>query len=313
MLTSNINLMKHILVKDFNNFVERADSLRSKSPFVKSLFFAKRGEWKRQRKIVSPAFTTGKLRHIGKSVDSSAQNLADYLQQEARAGKLVPIKDTAAQYTGEIIAKTAFGLNVKFIGQEDAEFLSYARSMICPPVGTKRIIFMLLDLIPGLINICRKIFPSAQFFDPISLEGSEYFRTTLRHTISERRKQIKEGKTRSSVDFLELILRANDAAKPGKVGEDDDNEEEEEDKEIDSVGKTWDGVVTPFTEEEILGHSVLIIFAGLETTATTLQLCLYELAKHPEIQVSLPEIVPFCFIRDDLKKKQVSLIMKCSV
>ncbi|CAG5125383.1 unnamed protein product [Candidula unifasciata] len=302
LLTSNLNLMKHILVKDFNNFVERSDNLVSSSPFVKSLFFAKQKEWKRHRQIVSPTFSSGKLRHIASTVNKSAQSLTDYLASCARLRKCVPIKEITAQYTGEIIAKTAFGLDANFIGQEEHEFLHHAKTMIPPLLGKERLIFKLLDCIPYAIKICKKIFYNVQFFDPISLPANAYFETILNDAVRERKKQQQEGIKKRHEDFLDLLLKTNEAAKQGTVVE----EEEAEDDDQADTKKAWQGAVSALSDDEILGHSMLIIFAGMETTATTLQLCLYQLAVNQEIQERVHQEIQEVVSSQDPSQEELS-------
>ncbi|KAH9509394.1 hypothetical protein Btru_045782 [Bulinus truncatus] len=43
------------------------------------------------------------------------------------------------------------------------------------------------------------------------------------------------------------------------------------------------------SEEELIGQSLLILFAGFETTATALQMCYYLLGRHPDVQNKLCE------------------------
>lgn len=283
LLTTNFDLLRHILIKDFNNFVDRSDGFLSSSPFPKSLFFAKGMEWRRHRQIVSPTFSTGKLKYISKSVDQTARNLSEYIERSAKENKLVPIKELSGKYTCQIIAKTAFGLDAKFIDGEDDEFYNYAKNMLRlnPRTGIRRKIFLLLGTIPHLRELSINTF-KMQYFDLVDLKANEYFGVILKNTISERKQQQKTGLVRSHVDFLDLLLKANDAAKAGKFEASEDELNEAQDwKPVDGLN-----------EEEIIGHSMLVIFAGMETTATTLQMCLYELAANPDIQVLLHGFFP---------------------
>lgn len=277
LLTVDLDLLRTIMVKDFNNFVDRADKLNSNTPIAKSLFFATGNHWRRQRQIVSPTFSSGKLKYISKTVELSAKKLADYLVQYAKEGSVVPIKDTSARYSCEVIAKIAFGLEANFIQKEASEFFEYGKNMIqLSHEGIARFILMSMHRVPNLVDTCNRLFKSVQLFDAVNLKSNKYFKTVLTSTIAERKMQQRSGIVRKHVDFLDLLLKANEAAKAG-------NPEKEEDSDTPLTG-TDSGVTKDLDDEEMLGHSMLVIFAGLETTATTLQMCLFELARYPEIQ-----------------------------
>jgi cytochrome P450 len=278
LVTTNFELLKQILVKDFNNFVDRHKQFLSNSPIARSLFFASGTEWKRSRHIVSPTFSTGKLKYISKSVDKSATDLTDYLANSAKKNELVPIKELTGQYTCEIIAKTAFGLDVNFIGHGDDEFLHYAVNMIRfkPRKGIWRILHMFLGSIPHFNQFATLVL-KLRYFDIVGLEADQYFEVTLKNAIGERREQQRKGVKRATVDFLDLILKASDEAAAGQLTE---TEEGLKAADWNPEGKSGQGL----TVDEMIGHSMLIIFAGMETTATTLQMALVELAANPDIQ-----------------------------
>ncbi|BFY99403.1 hypothetical protein BsWGS_02443 [Bradybaena similaris] len=92
LVTTNRDVWKQILIKDFSNFVDRQPKIISSSPFFKSLFFARGSQWRKHRQIVSPTFTTGKLKYISKSVQKSAEDLTDYLETFAKSGSVALIK-----------------------------------------------------------------------------------------------------------------------------------------------------------------------------------------------------------------------------
>ncbi|CAL1527753.1 unnamed protein product [Lymnaea stagnalis] len=284
LFTTNFDLLRHVFIKDFNNFVDRDDGLNSQSPFAKSLFFAKGDSWRRHRQIVSPTFTSGKLKSIAKTVEKSAETLANYLEDFAKSGETVPIKETTGRFTCEVIAKTGFGLNVSFIGQRDVEFFEYAKSMLWSIRGYSLLFRQLLFMIhPNTTKYLNKLFKNLQFFEPINLTANAYFKSTLDATVTERRRLMREGKERTHVDFLDLLLKANEAVKAGRPEADED--------ESEAVGWRSTKALAELTDEEILGHSMLVIFAGLETTATALQMCLYSLARNPDIQEKVYEEV----------------------
>ncbi|BFY99401.1 hypothetical protein BsWGS_02441 [Bradybaena similaris] len=278
LVTANLDLWRHILIKDFANFVDREPHISSTSPFFKSLFFARGWEWRKHRHILSPTFTSGKLKYISKSVQKSAQDLTDFLEKQAKNGSVVLIKDVCGRYTSEIIAKTAFGLDAKFIGQQDVEFYDYSKNMIDfkNRRGISKFIADSLARIPYVAKMSTEVF-GLQYYDPVNLTANKYFDVILNNTIRERRLQQKTGIERPHSDLLDLLLKANEEAEAGNL---------EKAEELESIQESSDApkLIQKLGDEEMLGHSMLVIFAGMETTATTLQMCLYELAAHPDVQ-----------------------------
>ncbi|CAG5134498.1 unnamed protein product [Candidula unifasciata] len=278
LVTANLDLWRHILIKDFSNFIDREPKIISSSPFISSLFFARGSEWRKHRQILSPTFTTGKLKYISKSVQKSAQDLTDYLEKQAKSGSLVLIKDVCGRYTSEIIAKTAFGLDAKFVGEENAEFYEYSKNMIDfkNRRGLSKFIANTLQRIPYVGQMSTEVF-KLQYFDPVNLVSNKYFDVILKSTIQERKLQQKNGVDRTHSDLLDLLLKANEEAAAGNL-------EKSEELECIEKGNDRETSVHKLGDEEMLGHSMLLIFAGMETTATTLQMCLYELAANPDVQ-----------------------------
>ena len=54
------------------------------------------------------------------------------------------------------------------------------------------------------------------------------------------------------------------------------------------------------TKEEIIGNSFVMILAGYETTAQTLQFLMYYLAYYPEVQEKLREEIQNEFEKNDV-------------
>ncbi|KAI8764223.1 cytochrome P450 3A11 [Biomphalaria glabrata] len=287
LFTTNFDLLRHIFIKDFNNFVDRGSDIVSHSPFAESLFFAKGSNWRRHRQIISPTFTSGKLKLIAKIIEKSAENLTSHLERFAKSGETVPIKETTGRFTCEVIAKTGFGLDVSFIDEKESEFVDHAKKFLYNAHGLGRFIVQLLFFIhPTAFKLCNKVFRNTQLFDPVSLRSNEYFRTVLNTTVAQRRETRRQGERKRHVDFLDLLLAANKAVKSGHL----ETATEEEDTAVSWKSKK---ALKELTDEEILGHSMLIIFAGQETTATALQMCLYSLACHQDIQDTVYQEIMF--------------------
>ena len=77
-------MLKHILVKDFDKFRNRPDAMRANSPMDKGLFDARDEAWKKIRSILTPTFSALKLKELVPLIDDSVDTLLRKLQEFAR-------------------------------------------------------------------------------------------------------------------------------------------------------------------------------------------------------------------------------------
>ncbi|CAG2122245.1 unnamed protein product, partial [Medioppia subpectinata] len=67
------------------------------------------------------------------------------------------------------------------------------------------------------------------------------------------------------------------------IASEDNNNHSEKYKEL----QTSDDIEKTLTNDELIGQCVLFFLAGYETSATTMSLCLNQIANHPEVQQKL--------------------------
>jgi len=89
LLVRDLELVKNILVKDFQNFIDRVTSFDEKLDplFSKFLFVIKGQLWRHWRTNLTPAFTSGKMKIMFYLVDTCGKELADYLDSASDYGK----------------------------------------------------------------------------------------------------------------------------------------------------------------------------------------------------------------------------------
>jgi cytochrome P450 len=89
LLIRDLELVKDILVKDFQYFIDRVTSLNEKLDplFSRILFVIKGQNWRHWRTNLTPVFTTGKLKMMFFLVDTCGKELADCLDKASLYGK----------------------------------------------------------------------------------------------------------------------------------------------------------------------------------------------------------------------------------
>ena len=81
-------MLKHILVKDFDKFRNRPDAMRGNAPIDKGLFDARDEAWKKLRSILTPGFSALKLKEHVPRIEYAVDTLLSKLEKFARNGKM---------------------------------------------------------------------------------------------------------------------------------------------------------------------------------------------------------------------------------
>ncbi|BFZ10432.1 hypothetical protein BsWGS_13471 [Bradybaena similaris] len=250
--------LKQILVKDFNNFTNRflLGDLQQRL-IDKGVFFAKGADWKHIRRIMSPIFSSGKLKLLTHHMNLTAERLGQNLKQCALDEKLVDAKTAFGDFTLDVVCGTTFGLDINAHYNQEHPFIKHAKSLLEVPKTLEFILF-LIGIFPTIGPLCKKL--GIGYFKNRDVDFFEKNLTTL---IEERKSQAK-SKNRY-VNFLQLLIEAEARSKDEIVAE------------------------KKLTTEEIIAQGIIFIIGAYETTSTTLQFLCYELAKHQNVQTKVVE------------------------
>ncbi|CAG2167370.1 unnamed protein product [Oppiella nova] len=270
-------LIKQILVKDFNAFRNRpAPSGHDRLTLSK----ARDNYWKRLRAIVSPTFTSAKLRGMYALISHCCEDFLNTLDKDVSNGmNEVELKQLMGAYTMDVIASCAFATEINSYADPNNPFTMNAFNFINIPVWKG----MLSLLLPSFIvnsNIYRRVVNAG-------ITEKKFFVDLSRSLLTKRR----DNKEKHN-DFLQLLM--NVERPEGDVREASDANEahdvNEGKDEITADVEAFTGVLEKkLTEDEILAQCFLFFVAGYETTASTLSFCSYELALNPGLQDRLYE------------------------
>lgn len=149
------DLIKDILVKNFDHFVDRRQLNNSKHDYLLGkMLFASRGQkWNALRSQLSPAFSTAKIRGLYPIFEDSAEKLVKYIRSESSNNE-VELVTAFAKYTVDIIAKAACGIDAKVFEQKEANcFELMSRKLQVDFKGLKTIKLLLLVTSQRLGNL----------------------------------------------------------------------------------------------------------------------------------------------------------------
>jgi len=114
------------LFSDHRSFIEEhQDPL-----FGKNLFTLKDERWRQVQPLLSPAFTSSKMKDMFILMSDCAVKFSNYLAQMPAEKRVMDIKEAFTRYTNDVIATCAFGLSIDSMRNPNNEFYVYDRETI---------------------------------------------------------------------------------------------------------------------------------------------------------------------------------------
>lgn len=193
LLLRHPDVIKDILVKDFDHFYSRGRSFDEEAePLDAHLFSLSGSKWRNLRVRFTPLFTTLKMKMMFGAVVECGKNLQNCLQKPANNGETIEIKDYLARYSTDVISSCAFGIECNCLKNPDAEFRNWGRRVFEPSIR-QRITALLNVMCPPLVYILKlSLFPK---------DVCNYFRRMVRETVEYR-----EAHNVQRQDFMQLMI-----------------------------------------------------------------------------------------------------------
>lgn len=251
-LVTSPEFARKVLTQDFQYFMDRGLYYNERTdPLSASLFSLEGQKWKRIREKVTPTFTSGKMKTMFSTVIGVADRLIEYSSILTENNSIIEWNDILARFTTDVIASCSFGVECNSIFDPDSPFRKVTIKM------------MSFSKIQSLKMFCTFIFQKQATMLGLRIyhqDVSSYFIKLLDETISERK---TFGNNRK--DFLQLLLQLHT-----------DGRLEEDIAETDETDK--------LTFLEIAAQCFIFLFAGFETSSTTMSIALHHLALDQDLQ-----------------------------
>ncbi|XP_054156445.1 cytochrome P450 3A24-like [Oppia nitens] len=277
LLINDPQLTRDMNIKDFHAFVDHNDFISGDKFNDRSLFNLMGDDWKKMRSIISPTFSSGKMRSMHPLIIDCIGRLEQYVESRARTNEDLNVKKTMGNLTMDVIATCAFGTRIDTYGEKSSDFVINAQKAMR---GNWRVwaFFLFMTTFPKLLR-----WSGFQIQDP----GVQYFFKSAIKSIVNQRKNDKSGKRR---DYLQLMIDAqnkrsdNNNSDEPVVGDTSD--------EIYGRTDTLEATIkdrVDIDDDDILSTSFLFFVAGYETTASLITYLIYNLALHADCQQKLYE------------------------
>lgn len=249
LIVAEAESLKDILIRDFTHFMDRTQHVKTKF-FSKALTQKEGQEWKQVRSIMSPTFTSGKMKAMFPLMNQCLDSMMKVVEKSN--GGDIDVLLMFGNFTMDVIAKCAFAVDTNTHEDLNHPFVVNATNLLT---------FSMWKIIPFLLMpkwLMEKL--DIHFLDDSALT---YLRQLGEHLLSERRKIRRdvssESSSRTYHDFMQLMLEASSDEEPVN-------------------GKKT------LTDEEIVANAITIFVAGYHTTSVTMSYAAYRLAINPDIQ-----------------------------
>lgn len=205
---------RRIAIKDFDHFQdhrifidENIDELTGNS------LVSLRGEkWRQMRATLSPAFTGSKMRQMFELVSECAEGVVEHFRDEAESGAKIDIdmKDFFSRYANDVIATSAFGIEVNSFADEDNEFFLNGKKSL-EAGGLKRtirvIILMIMPKIAKALKLKRLDASVIDSFKNIFLGTMEFRKKNNIHRpdMINIMMQVREEKSKEIADGFTTV------------------------------------------------------------------------------------------------------------
>lgn len=254
------DMLKTILVKEcFTYFINRRN-LRLNGDLYDAVNIAEDDHWRRIRNLLSPSFSSGRIKEMFNIMKHHSRKLTTCLQPKVHNEEVITVKDFFGSYSMDVIASCAFSVDMDSINNPSSALITNAGKLFkfSIPLYIFQGCFPLF--LPVLELLGFSLFPKP---------CTDFFKTLLEKIRAER----NESSHQNLGDFLQHMINSKTPDEPG-------NEKQKK---------------AGLTDHEIISQVTMLLFAGYETSATTLVFLAYSLATNPDVMTRLQEEIDSTF------------------
>ncbi|XP_062860332.1 thromboxane-A synthase [Trichomycterus rosablanca] len=277
------DMLKQVMVKDFQNFPNRMKFNGATKPMSESLIMLRDEQWKRVRSILTPSFSSAKMKEMVPLINIATETLLNNLNTYTESGESFNIHRCFGCFTMDVIASVAFGTHVDSQNNPDDPFVHHAAKFFA--FSFFRPVILILMMFPFLMAPLSGLIPSKD-----RDEMNSFFTACIQKLIKQRDELPPSQRRR---DFLQLMLDVRSSKECVALENFDVVNHADEQAGVDE--DTGSAHELPkrsqqkrmMTEDEIVGQAFIFLLAGYETSSNTLAFVCYLLALHPECQKNL--------------------------
>ncbi|KAM3624425.1 uncharacterized protein V6R79_023267 [Siganus canaliculatus] len=252
-------MLKTILVKEcFTHFTNRRN-FRLNGDLYDAVNIAEDDNWRRIRNVLSPSFSSGRIKEMFILMKHHSHKLATCLQDKAQREEVVQIKDFCGFYAVDVMGSCAFSVDMDSFSSASNPFIPHVSKLFRFPIP----LYFFQGCFPFFLPVLELL--GVSFFSKTSLA---FFKSSVEKIQGQRH----GSSSQTSADILQHMICSQ------VTGE---TKEPNQRKGL--------------SQHEIVSQVTMLMFAGYETSATTLSFLAYVLATNPDAMKQLQDEIDSTF------------------
>ncbi|GFQ91381.1 cytochrome P450 3A8 [Trichonephila clavata] len=272
-----LNILRRIFIKDFLSFPNRRD-MRFGDPVMDNTLFVLEDEpWKRVRNVVTPAFTTSKLKKMMVLLQTCCDTLVENLTKSSQSSEIINCQEIFGGFVISTIGRCAFGMSINSMKDPNNAFVEKSKKLFNENLSWRT---RLTLFCPILMKIFRM-----KLLNP---ETTGFYRNIIIQVLEER-------KNTSLIfdDFLQVLL---DAEESNNNGEDAICEKGSCQTKVNTGAKVQK---KGLSYDELVSQCVTFFIAGFDATTSLLSHLVYRLAMNQQYQENVYNEMNEALANDD--------------
>nr|CAD7258503.1 unnamed protein product [Timema shepardi] len=296
-------LIRTMFVKDADFFTDHEHPFteHSEPVFGKSVFSLEGDKWKNMRHILSPAYTSSKLKSMFSLLAECEIQMMDHLKARSDGRVRLEIRDLMSRFTNDTLATTSFGFQMNSFKKTHERYFENSRDLTRFH-GIRNLIFLAFMFTPGFAKFIHEV----KSHDNDSILKQQI--SPVADILAWRNCQVgssESGNSRNGflrlriipseiIGFLRSLIvdhvtkrEKENTSRPDMLQLLIDTRKKQLRQSSEGQADGLEPPPTPLSDDDIVAQALVFIFGGLETTSTVLTFACYELALHQDVQKRL--------------------------
>ncbi|KAG7234795.1 hypothetical protein INR49_003942 [Caranx melampygus] len=255
------DILKIIMVKECFTYFTNRRNFRLNGDLYDALSVSEDDNWRRIRNIVTPSFTTGRIKEMFHIMKHHSRKLTDKLQSTlgSDSDAVITVKEFFGPYSMDVMGSCALSVDMDSINNPSSPLLTHGSQLLKFSIP----LFLFQGCFPIVVPLLELL--GVSLFPRTS---TNYFKMLMEKVRAER-----EGSSHQhSEDLLQHMMSFQTVTDPRK--------------ETQKKG---------LTDHEVISQVAMFLFAGYETSALTLVSLAYTLARNPEVMKRLQKEIDSTF------------------